>query len=826
MRIALPTRHAPSGHRTLRPGVLRGRGRRGLTAALATAAAAGTLALAGATPASASTLNGIATIANPASLAPVTSGGSTTTFTVSLPSVAACDGDTATNGYHVYSYLVPQGTALSGVTFESFPSVGFGLVDNAGTYYGPVNTAIGTGQIVTIPNDFQWGPLVSDDGVPLSQLLYTGSGSTASGVWEAGLACANTHGALADNWNTQVTFNASSSDPNGFTWTAVPGPSGSAPAAFTSAATTTFTEGAASSFTPTASGSPTPTITESGTLPAGVTFTSGALTGTPTVTGTFPITLTAHNGILGNATQSFSLVVVTPAPVVTGVSPAAGPDAGGTSVVISGTSLSGASAVDFGSTPATITADSATSVTATAPAGSGSVDVTVTTPGGTSQATASDLFTYAAVPVVTGVAPEVGPPDGGTSVVISGTGLGAATTVDFGANPATITSDTSTSITATSPGGSGAVDVTVTTAGGTSATSPADLFTYGSAPAVSGVSPTAGPTTGGTSVTIAGNNLGGATAVDFGSTPATITGDTASSITATAPAGTGTVDVTVTTANGTSATSAADQFTYVAAPVVTGISPTTGSPTGGTSVTITGSDLSGATVAFGSAAATVTADSATSVTATAPAGTGTVDVTVTTAGGTSATSAADQFTYGTAPVFTSGNSTTFVVGTAGTFTPVATGNPTPVVTESGTLPAGVTFAGGVLSGTPTTAGTSSITFTATNGVGAPVTQAFTLTVDSIEITTTSLPDAQVGVAYSATLAATGGVQPYKWKITSGALPKGIKLKASTGVISGTVKSSVKHPPATGPFTVTVSVTDHTKHVKLTTSTTLTLTLVP
>ncbi len=267
------------------------------------------LAVAGSPPASASTLDGIASIANPTTLGVVTSGASTTQFTVTLPSQAACAGDTASDGYHVYSYLVPKGTNLSALTFQSFPSSGYGLVDDIGTYYGPVNTAIGTGQIVSVPGDFEWGPLVSNDGIPLSTLLYTGAGTTASGVWEAGLACANTHGVLTDNWNTEVTFSASNSDPNGFTWSAVPGPSGSSPAAFTSADSTTFFTGSAGTFTATTSGSPTPAITESGTLPAGVTFSDGVLSGTPTAIGSYPITLTATNGIEAPVTQNFSLTV-------------------------------------------------------------------------------------------------------------------------------------------------------------------------------------------------------------------------------------------------------------------------------------------------------------------------------------------------------------------------------------------------------------------------------------------------------------------------------------------------------------------------------------
>ncbi|SDH59386.1 IPT/TIG domain-containing protein, partial [Pedobacter terrae] len=104
---------------------------------------------------------------------------------------------------------------------------------------------------------------------------------------------------------------------------------------------------------------------------------------------------------------------------------------------------------------------------------------------------------------------------------------------------------------------------------------------------------------------------------------------------------------------------AASQFsiTYaqaVAAPTVTALSPTSGPTSGGNSVTITGTNFTGATaVTFGATAATgFTVNSATQITATAPAGTGTVDVRITTTGGTSATSASDQFTYVAAPTVT------------------------------------------------------------------------------------------------------------------------------------------------------------------------------
>ena len=83
----------------------------------------------------------------------------------------------------------------------------------------------------------------------------------------------------------------------------------------TSSTSTAFTVGTAGTFTVTATGTPAPTLSETGSLPAGVTFntTTHVLSGTPTVSGTFPITFTATNGTLPNAMQSFTLTV-NPAP--------------------------------------------------------------------------------------------------------------------------------------------------------------------------------------------------------------------------------------------------------------------------------------------------------------------------------------------------------------------------------------------------------------------------------------------------------------------------------------------------------------------------------
>ncbi len=174
-------------------------------------------------------------------------------------------------------------------------------------------------------------------------------------------------------------------------------------------------------------------------------------------------------------------------------------------------------------------------------------------------------------------------------------------------------------------------------------------------PTLTGISPTSGAS--GTTVTLTGSFLTGATSVSFGGTAgSSITVVSASEVTIVAPTGSGSVLVTVTTPQGTSN---GESFSYGSSgsgssttPTLTAINPASGSS--GTTVTLTGTNLTGATaVTFGSTAATsYAAVSATEVTAVAPAGSGTVSVTVTTADGTSN---GESFSYGSSSSGTSNN---------------------------------------------------------------------------------------------------------------------------------------------------------------------------
>jgi len=243
------------------------------------------------------------------------------------------------------------------------------------------------------------------------------------------------------------------------------------------------------------------------------------------------------------------------------ISPNQGPTGGGTTVTITGVNLANATAVHFGPRTATITINTPTEVTVISPAGNGVEDVNVTTPGGTSN---SLSFFYLAPPIATSLTPASGPTAGGDTVTINGYGLATAVSVSFGSNTATPTVVSDGQLTVTVPAGTaaGSVEVTVTTAGGT--TGPLE-FTYLDAPTVTSLSPDSGPASGGTSVTITGTNLATATSVTFGGTTASFAAINGTTLAAVTPPGTaGAADVVVTT-DGGSAT-AVGGYTYLAGP--------------------------------------------------------------------------------------------------------------------------------------------------------------------------------------------------------------------------------------------------------------------
>ena len=183
-------------------------------------------------------------------------------------------------------------------------------------------------------------------------------------------------------------------------------------------------------------------------------------------------------------------------PAVTKVNPASGIPAGGTTVIITGSGfpgVNGTSGVKFGGVNATsYTVDSNTKITAIAPAHlEGPLDIVVTSPAGSTPVVPEDIYTYilagSPAPVTSSLSPTMGPIEGGTTVVITGSGfnvVSGAAGVKFGTlNAASYVVNSDTKITAkTAAHTAGVVDVTITSPSGTSALVIADRYTYFSTP--------------------------------------------------------------------------------------------------------------------------------------------------------------------------------------------------------------------------------------------------------------------------------------------------------------------------------------------------------
>jgi hypothetical protein len=377
-----------------------------------------------------------------------------------------------------------------------------------------------------------------------------------------------------------------------------------------------------SSFTPTSGPAGTSvTITGSdflaassvtiGDVPAGFTVDSptSITTSVPKDATTGAISVRTPNGT-ATSSSSFTVTCDAPGPTITSFTPSSGPIA--TSVDIRGSNLTGVTQVAFTGSSANFTIDSDTEIHATVPTYASAGPIRVETY--SSACTSSSPFTVTwPAPTITSFTPASGAV--GTLVNVYGTTFNDVTSVKFNGTPVlTYEVNSLTWISAYAPLGATTGPISVTTPNGTATSS--SLFTVTQPPpTINSFTPSSGPV--GTSVDIQGTNFTGVTSVSFnGIADASFVVNSPTEVTAHAPGGATPGPITVTSTGGTATSSGSFTVTQPP-PTITGFSPSSGHA--GQRVTITGSNLTGATsVMLGATSAQFAVSTASSITAVVP----------------------------------------------------------------------------------------------------------------------------------------------------------------------------------------------------------------
>ena len=779
-----------------------------------------------------------------------------TTF-VAPYSVAYSQSFTASGGIGPYTYVrtgtLPPGLSFAGNTVSGTPTT-------PGSYSFTITAtdtgATGTGAPFTVAQNYTItvaAPTIVVNpatlpnptaGTAYSQTITATGGAApygfavSAGSLPSGLTL--TSGGVLSGTSFQVgTFNftVTATDTNGQTGARAYTVTIAAPTlTLTPAAgTLTATYAVPYSQTFTAGGSPGPyTYVLTGALPAGVTFSGNTLSGTPTAPGSYPITVTATDTSLTGAGAPFSIVqnytLNVPAPTIV-VNPATLPNpiagaAYSQTITVTGGVSPHSFAVTSGSLPTGLTLTSGGVLSGTS-FEVGTFNFTVTATDANGQTGARAYTVTIAAPTLT-LTPAAGTLTATYAVPYSqtftaGGSPGPYTYVLTGALPAGVTfSGNTLSGTPTAPG-SYPITVTATDTSLTGAGAPFSIvqnYTLNvPAPAIVIAPATLPNTTAGLAYSQTPSASGGAApytfAVTAGALPTGLSLGSGGALSGTTTAaGTFNFTVTATDVNGQTASNA--YTVVVAVPTITLTPATLPGGTAGVAytqtLTIVGGIAPYTVTQTGALPAGLTFNAATRTFSGTPTQAGTFNISVTatdSTGGTAATVTNNYVLTIATPTLTL-TPATVPAGTAGVAynqTFVASGGIAPYAytLSAGALPAGMTLtAAGVLSGTPTVAGTFNFSVTATDsttGTAATVTNAYTLTLSAptIVINPATLPGADQSIAYSQTLVATGGTAPYTFAISAGALPAGLTLSA-TGDLSGT-------PSVTGVFNFTVTATD-------------------
>ncbi|MEG0182733.1 MAG: putative Ig domain-containing protein [Stenotrophomonas sp.] len=756
-----------------------------------------------------------------------------------------------------------HGTATaSGTTITYSPAAGYAGPDsftytatNAGGTSTPATVTITVAAPVI--SYAPANPAAGTVGVAYSQPLVGAAGGSApysyvlaSGALPAGLVLAS-NGTLAGTPTANGSFT--------FTVRATDSSTGTGPFSATSGTLTLTIAAATLSYAPTnpapatvgvaysqslasASGGTAPYSYSlgSGTLPAGITLGSnGTLSGTPSAGGSFTFTVTATDSSGGSgpvSTSSSTLLLTVNAAAIT-VNPASLPAAGAGTAYNQTLTASGGSGtytytVSGGSLPPGISLSS-TGVVSGTPTATGvfSAQVTATDSStGTGPYTGLRTYAFTVNPPTLTLAPAAG-----TLVGTAGVPLNIAFSTSNGTAPYVYQITSGALPNGVSLSSTGTLSGTPTVAGNfpfsvratDSTTGAGAPFSIGSnyilsiaaptidvAPSILAV-PVVGVAYSQTITASSGQPTTFTYAITAGAVPAGLSFNGSTGLLSGTPTAAGAYSFTVTATDSSGFTGSRSYGGGVGVGSVVVQADTLANATGGTAYSHTFAASGGTSpysfaITAGALPAGLSMNPA-GVLAGTPTASGTFNFTVTATDSSTGTGApffgAHSFTLIVgAPILNVAPATlpAASAGVAYSQAITATGGSgaTTFSLSAGALPSGLNLSGtGVLSGTPTAAGTFNFTVVATDSLGFTGTRAYTFVVAApvITLTPATLPAASGGMAYSQTLSASGGNGGYTFSLTTGTLPSGISL-SSAGAVSGT-------PTTVGSYAFTVRATD-------------------